>query len=159
MPVMRPNSSDPGIYSLIQALINRVLGNPTLVASGTGVAWSAVDYAIEERVYSLAASNVAFSGLTNTSATQTRKVRVEVNAAGTLSFKEGPAATALALASLPRRTASLCTLGWFDVPVSFTYGTTAASSLTFYNGDPDLGDGSGLPPNDRGIDATILTAP
>ena len=28
--------------------------------------------------------------------------------------------------------------------------------MTFYNGDPDLATGTGLPPNDRGIASTIV---
>ena len=84
---------------------------------------------------------------------------MEINTAGTLSFKEGAPATAQVNALIPRRTASRATVGWIEIPASFTYDTTlfSASGVAFFNGDPDLGPGVGLPPNDRGITAAINT--
>ena len=60
--------------------------------------------------------------------------------------------------TLPRRSANKVTLGWVEIPNSFTFGTTAfnAGGVTFYDGDPDLGDGRGLPPSDRGIVQTVI---
>lgn len=166
MGVVRPDSGFAAkeLYNLFQALVNTLLGFPNLRAGTTTprVQVAAFAYRIGDRVYTKAAEdNVQVTGLTNTPAAQTRKVRVQINAAGTLSFSEGAAAAAQVLAPIPRRTASLVTVGWIEIPVSFTYGTTAftASGVVFRDGDPDLGAGAGVPPNDRGISQTVVTAP
>lgn len=154
--------SDADLYNLLQALVTGIHGFPNLRVgtTTTRIQTSAFTFRIDGQVYTKAAEdNVQVTGLTNTSTTQTRKVRVEINTAGTLSFKEGGPAAAQVNAPLPRRTASRATVGWIEIPVSFTYGTTlfSASGVAFFNGDPDLGPGTGLPPNDRGISATVLT--
>ena len=149
------------IYNLLQALAYSLLGfaNLRAGATGTNIRVDAFGYRIGGQVYTNAAEEVSVTGLTNTSATQFRKVRVEIAAAGTLLFSEGAPATAQALARIPRRVASRATVGWIEIPASFTYGTTAftASGVTFYSGDPDLGTGAGVPPNDRGITAEVIT--
>ena len=163
MPVRQLRGNDDhSDFCLKQALINRVLGNPALAVATTNTkvkTTNAVTFSIEGILYTLGASdNITVSGLTNTAAAQVRLVRVEVNTAGTVSFVEGPVASAAALALMPRRTASKATLGYLTVPASFTWGTTDATGLTYVNGDPDLGIGT-LPPHDRGLAADVLTGP
>lgn len=156
---------DPtSVFCLLQSLVNRVFGNPNLAVGTTTTriqVTNQVDFAIANQVYRKAAEdNISVTGLTNTTATQFRKARVEINTAGTVSFKEGPAATAQVNAIMPRRTASRATLGWLQVPNSFTYGTTAFTAGMFFNGDPDLSDlGSALPNNDRGIEQAVVNSP
>lgn len=161
--VITPNSGFPAssLYALLQSLRTTLLGFPNLRVgtTTTRVQVAAFAYRIGNRLYTKAAEdNVQVTGLTNTTATQTRKVRVQINAAGTLSFAEGGPATVQALAEIPRKTADLATVGWIEIPASFTYGTTAfsGSGVTLLSGDPDLGTGSGVPANDHGIAATIL---
>lgn len=165
MGVARPDSgiSWRDIYNLLQALVTGLLGfpNPRMGTTTTRIQVSAFDYRIGAQVYTKAAqNNVEVTGLTNTAAAQFRKVRIQINTAGTLSFSEGAVAAAQVNAPLPRRTASLVTVGWIEIPASFTYGTTAfnAAGVTFFSGDPDLGDGAGLPPGDRGLSAQVVTA-
>lgn len=164
MGVARPDSgiSWKDLYNLLQALVYGVLGFPNLRvgATVTQIQVSTFDYQIGDRVYQRAAVESAVTGLTNTTATQFRKLRVEIGAAGTLLFTEGPAATAQALALIPRRGASRATVGWIEIPASFTYGTTSfsAAGVTIRSGDPDLGAGAGVPPDDRGISAQVITS-
>lgn len=146
-----------------QALCNRVLGKATLAVATTVTRvqiTNQTDFCIAGKVYRKAATdNISVGALTNTAALQGCRIRVEINSAGTVTFGQGPVTQVLALAPVPRRTANLCTLGWIDVPASFTFGTTsfAAAGVVFTDGDPDLGDISGgVPPNDRGIDQTAI---
>lgn len=156
--------NDAGLFSLLQALVNRLLGRPNLRTgtTTTRVQVAAFDYQIADRVYAKAAEdNVQVTGLTNTPAATFRKVRVQIDADGTLSFSEGASAGSQAAAAVPRRTANRATVGWIEIPASFTYGTTAfsAAGVSFFDGDPDCGDGAGVPPNDRGIEQTVYTGP
>lgn len=163
MSVIQPTAMNQGdLFNLLQALVNRVFGNPGLVVAGTTTAVkvaNAVSFSIAGRLYSKAIEdNIVVSGLTNTGVGQFRKVRIEINTSGTVSFREGGVGAAQVSAPMPRRSQDKATLGWFEVPASFTWGTsnTNDSGCAFYNGDPDLGSGAGVPPNDRGIAATIL---
>jgi len=164
--LITPQAMNQGdLYNLLQALANACLDNAALAMASTTTkikTTNAVTFRIAGKLYSKAASdNITVSGLTNTPAATFRKVRVEINAAGTVSFKEGAVGAAQVLAPLPRRSASKATLGWIEIPASFTYGTTDfnAAGVAFVDGDPDLGDAVSLPPNDRGISSTILTGP
>jgi len=164
--LITPQAQNQGdVFNLLQALVNACLANPALAMASTTTkikTTNAVTFRIGAKVYTKAATdNITVSGLTNTAAAQFRKVRVEIDAAGTVSFKEGAVGAAQVLAPLPRRTASLCTLGWIEIPASFTYGTSDfnVAGVAFFNGDSDLGDAVSLPPNDRGISQTILTGP
>ena len=157
-------TSQGDLFNLLQALVNTILDAPGLAVGTTTTKiqiTNATNFRIGDVVYSKGATdNITVSGLTNTSATQYRKVRIEINSGGTVAFTEGPAASAQALAKVPRRTASKATLGWVEIPASFTYATSNFndSGVTFFDGDPDLGDGSGVPPDDRGIEQTVITA-
>lgn len=163
--IIQPHAVNQGdVFNVLQALVNRVLGNPLLAKATTGTRFkntNAVYYSIAGILYTLAATDGhgAVTGLTDTGATQYRKVRIEIDSDGTVSWKEGAAAAAQALAPVPRRSASKATLGWIEIPASFTYGTSEfdASGVAFKQGDPDLGAGFGVPPNDRGISQAILT--
>ena len=133
------------LVPLLKALRNRVFSNPGLAVGSTNTriqVTNAVQFAIDGVQYNKAAEdNITIAALTATAAAQNRRVRVEVNTAGTVSFVEGPALSTAAPApplEAPARTASRATLGYFDMPASFTPGTTAASGLTYVNGDPDL---------------------
>ena len=152
------------LYALFQDLRTTLLGYPNLRAGTTAarLTTDAFAFRIGNQVYTTAAqANVQVTGLTNTTAIQFRKVRVEINTAGTISFREGGPATAQAVAEIPRKTENRVTLGWIEIPASFTYDTTSlsAAGVTIRNGDPDLGVGTGVPPNDRGLASTILSGP
>ena len=164
MGVARPDSGInwKDLYNLLQAGVYTLLGYPNL-RTGTTVAQiqvSAFDFRLGNQIYTKAAEDNVAVTLTNTNATQFRKVRVQINTAGTLSFSEGAPATAQVLAAIPRRTAALATVGWIEIPASFTYGTTSfsAAGVAMFNGDPDLGAGSGVPENDRGISTQVITS-
>lgn len=155
--------SHKDLFNLLQSLAYTLLDFPNLRTgtTATRVRVDAFAFRIGAQVYSKAAEdNVQVTGLTNTSATQARKVRVHVNTAGTLSFTEGAPASAQAVALIPRRAENLVTVGWIEIPPSFTYGTTnfSAAGVTIRSGDPDLGAGSGIPPNDRGLASGVITA-
>lgn len=154
---------DPtGVYCLLQALANRCFSDGGLAVGGTNTqikTAAAINFAIAGRVYAKAAEDNVAVTLTNTGATDYCKVRVEVNAAGTLSFVQGPMATAQVLAVMPPRSASKATVGWIEIPNSFTFATTGfdAAGVTFVDGDPDLSDGVSLPNHIRGISSEVVT--
>lgn len=156
------------LYSLLQALTNRVFQAPALTNGAT--TWrikitNAVNFAIGNVLYAKAATDnidvTTGAGLTNTIAAQFCKLRVEIDSAGTVTVKQGAITAAQALAPIPARTASRATLGYIQVPASFTFGTTGfdAAGVVFTDGDPDLGDGGALPPSNRGISQTVNPAP
>lgn len=99
------------------------------------------DFNINGALYRKAATdNISIAALTATAALQTSRVRVEIDSAGTVTFKQGAVVGGAAGHGIaPIRTASRCTLGIFDMPASFTPGTSVASLCTFTDGDPDLG--------------------
>lgn len=145
------------LYNVLQALVNRVFGFPDLRPGTvtTDYQVSAFAFSAAGQAFTKAAAQRTTAGLTNTAAGQFRKVRVQIDSAGALTEKEGGVASAQVNAPLPRRTANRTTVGWIEIPASFTYGTTAFTAGMFKNGDPDLADGVGLPPNDRGISQEI----
>ncbi|KKM79420.1 hypothetical protein LCGC14_1350080 [marine sediment metagenome] len=151
------------LYNVLQALVNRILGDSNFAVGSdtTTIQVDAFDYQIEDQVYAKAAEDNVVVSLTDTGAGQFRKIRMEINAAGTLSFKEGAVASAQVLAPAPRRTAGLTTVGWGEIPASFVYATSNFNDggVTLFSGDPDVGDGAGVHPNDRGIERTIYTGP
>ena len=133
------------IVALLKALRNRCFSNPGLAVGTTTTriqVTNAIQFAIDGVSYNKAAEdNITIAALTATAAAQNSRVRVEVNTAGTVSFVQGPILSTAAPATpleAPARTASRCTIGYFDMPASFTPGTSLASLLTFVNGDPDL---------------------
>jgi hypothetical protein len=166
MSVIHPRAvrADKDLFNLLQALTNRVFNNPGLAAGTTNTrvkTANAVTYAIGGRLYSKAATDPVddFDGaFTNTAAGQFCKVRLEIDASGVVSGSQGVIASAQALAPMPRRSANKATLGWIEIPASFTFGTTSYGTATFFNGDPDLHDGS-IPPHDRGLSQDVLTGP
>lgn len=154
------------LYAVLQALVNRVLDNPALAVGTVTVTrvrtTNAVSFAIGPKIYSKAATDPVDDfdgGFTNTAAGQFCKVRLEIDTAGVVTGKQGPIVAGQALAAIPRRSKNKATLGWLEIPASFTFGTTSYATATFFNGDPDLGDGVSLPPGDRGIAADINTSP
>lgn len=150
-------------YALFQALVNRLFGKPTLAQGTTTTqikSTNQVDFQVADAIARKAATDPlpTIAGLTNTGASQFCKVRVEIDVAGTVTYVQGPIGASAAQAPIPRRTAGKATLGWFDVPASFTFGTTTTNNLTFHDGDPDLGSGT-IFPADRGISQEIVSAP
>lgn len=167
MPVARLYST-PGaaeLIPLLQALADRCFGKPLLAVATTTTrvkTTNQVDYAANGALARKAAADPVddFDGaFTNTGASQFCKVRVEINAAGTVTGVQGPIAASQAAAVMPRRTPGLATLGWIEIPASFTFGTTSYGSAAFFDGDPDLSDGRGFPPGDRGISRDIYNGP
>jgi hypothetical protein len=153
------------LYSFLQALANRVFATAGLAAGTTNTrvkTVNAVDYMIRGKVYSKAGTDPVDdfdAGFTNTVASQFCKVRLEIDTAGVVTGKQGPIRSAQALAEIPKRSANKATLGWIEIPASFTFGTTSYGGATFNDGDPDLGDGIGLPPGDRGVSQEVYTGP
>src|SRR3990167_1597234 len=131
--------------AFLKALRNRCFSNPALAVGTTTTRIqiaNALSYMIDGVLYSKSAEDdIVISTLTATAAAQNSRVRVELNTAGTVSFVQGGVRSAAPPATpreAPARTASRCTIGYFDLPASFTPGTSLASLLTFVNGDPDL---------------------
>lgn len=130
------------LVDLLRALRNIVLGKPSVAAGSvltTGVqVGTAFDYMIDGGVKTKAANTgVAFpAGLTNTAAAQQCKLRMEIDSAGAVTYKQG-IIDAIG-DKYPLRTAGLTTVASIDVPASFTFNTSLASLLTFTDGDPDL---------------------
>lgn len=129
------------LVNLLRALRNTVLGKPSAAAGGTlttGVQNAAFDYMVDGQVKTKASNTgVAFpAGLTNTAAGEKCKLRMEIDSAGAVTYKQGKI-DAIG-DKYPLRTAARTTVASIDVPASFTFNTTAASGLTFTDGDPDL---------------------
>jgi hypothetical protein len=168
MAVIRPSAVNDGdVFNVLQALVNRVLGNPLLAAASDATdvkTTNAVYFSIAGVLYTKAATDglgdMGAYAIIDTGAGEYCKVRVEIDVNGAVSFKRGPVAASQAQAVVPRRTASKATLGWIEIPPSYVFGTSnfTDAGVTLYSGDPDLGDGHGIPPNDRGIDQTALTS-
>lgn len=142
---LAPRGMNQGaLINLLKALRNRCFTLGTLAMGSTTTAiktTNTLQFAISGVNYSKAAEdNVVVSGMTNTGAGQFCKVRVEVNSAGTLGFVQGGFAGNQAEARIPTRSASKATVGYIEIPASFTFGTTDmnASGVAFVNGDPDL---------------------
>lgn len=152
------------LYDLLQALVNAAMAKP-LLATGTTTTrvktTNAISFRIGGKVFTKAATDPVDNfnaSLVNTGASQFCKVRIEMDAAGVVTAVQGAIVAAQALAPMPRRTANKVTLGWMEVPASFTFGTTSYASVAFFDGDPDLGDGGGAyPPGDRGISQDVHT--
>jgi len=157
--------SQADLVSLLQALTNRMMTRAQVrVASQTDkLQVSTFQHWIGDTYYNKAAAdNINVSAMfTATGASQFKKLRVEIDSAGAVTVKEGATAGAHENAPVPKRTANRCTIGWIQIPASFTPGTTAfnAVGVTIFEGDPDLGDGAGVPPNDRGVEQTVYTSP
>ncbi len=154
-------------YALLYALVNRCFGKAGLAVATTTTLFKTANqvyYAIADTLYSKAATdNIALSPApANTAAGQVCILRVEIDSAGTVTVKQGPIITGgAAQAIVPRRTAARATFGWIEIPASFTFGTSlfSAAGVTFHDGDPDLGTGSGNGNPDRGIDSTVYSGP
>lgn len=143
--VTKKGVNQPDLVDFLRALRNRMFNSPGL-ATGTTTsklktvnATSSLNYMIDGKLYVVAAADdaITFSGLTNTGAGEKCIVRIEIDAANAFSFVQGPIDARGD--KMPRRTAGKCTVGWIEVPASFTFGTTSCASLTSVNnGDPDL---------------------
>jgi hypothetical protein len=153
------------LVNLLQSLVNRMMTRAQVrMASTTSqIQVSAFQYWIGDTYYNKGAQdNINVSAMfTATGAGQFKKLRAEIDTGGTVTVKEGAIAGAQVNAGVPRRTANRCTIGWIEIPASFTPGTTAfnVGGVLFIEGDPDLGDGAGVPPNDRGLSQEIYTGP
>lgn len=141
----RPSGmTQAALVFLLQALRDRVFRAPVLAMGTTTTrikTTNDTDFCINGTVYKKAATdNIQVTGLTNTAAGQFRKVRVEINTAGTVSFKEGAVGTTQGVATMPNRSTGKATLGYIEIPASFTYGTTDfnATGVAFFDADPDL---------------------
>ena len=75
-----------------------------------------------------AEDNIVVDATASTAAGQFRKVLVEANASGTISQKVGAIASAQADAVLPKGDTDKVSVGWIEVPASFTPGTTAVTA-------------------------------
>lgn len=138
------------LVTVLRALRNRALGKASLAQATTTTQiqiTNQTDFMIDGLIYrKAAANNISIAALTATAANQNSRVRVEINSAGTVSFVQGPIVSTTAPAGVLTaglRSAAKSTLGYFDMPASFTPGTSLTSLLTFYDGDPDL-DAVGL---------------
>lgn len=157
--------NEKDLYNLLQALVNRsAYGNYRVGTTTTRVRADAHGFWIGAQAYTVAAADPVadFDGaFTNLGAGECCRVRLEIDAAGAITGKQGAITTAIATAPVPRRSASKATVAIIEIAVAagFTFGTTAynAAGVTFRQGDPDLGDGIGLPPHDRGISQEALT--
>jgi hypothetical protein len=153
------------LFNLLQALVNRTTyGNYRVGTTTTRVRADAHSFWIKDQAYTVAAADPVAdfdNSFTNLGAGECCRVRLEIDTAGAITGKQGAIASAIALAPIPRRSANKTTVAIIEIAVAagFTFGTTAynAAGVTFRQGDPDLGDGTGLPPHDRGISAEVLT--
>ena len=135
------------LITLLRALRNMVFGDSDLVVATTTTkikTTNAFYYMISGQRYTKAgADNIDITtgaGFTNTGASQFCKLRVEIDSSGTVTAKQGGIASAQALAPFPPRSASKATVGWIEIPASFTFGTSNFndSGVTLVDGDPDL---------------------
>jgi hypothetical protein len=181
MPVERINgSSRTGQYSLAQALVYSIFTTGGLTFSVDTPARPKTVSAVQFRAQvvdgqrapvnaSLAPTDPlpAFPPAVRAkvlTATQSLKIRIEVDSAGRVTYKAGNVGANPGAALMPRRSAGLATLGWIEIDAvagGFTPGTTVLNSpgVVFFNGDPDLGGLAGVPPANRGISTEIISAP
>lgn len=166
--VIRANAQDDASrLALFQALINRsAYGNYRVGTTTTRVRADAHDFWIGDRVYTVAAADPVADfdgGFTNLAAGECCRIRLEIDSAGAITGVQGPIRTSLANAPVPRRSANKATVAIIEIAVAggFTFGTTSYgdAAVTFKQGDPDLGDGRGLPPSDRGVTQEVYTGP
>lgn len=140
--MLTPGGVNQGeLVQFLQALRNRGFSDPDLAQASTTTqvkTTNTFQYMVDGILKSKAATdNQTIAALTATAAGETCRVRVEINAAGTITFKQGPIGAGITTA--PVRSPSKATIGYFDMPASFTPGTSLTSLVTFYDGDPDLG--------------------
>jgi hypothetical protein len=161
---LKPNGMDQGsLHQYLLALATRALSTPALAtaAAATIAVGSTFTYSIAGKLYSKASGTLTLTTAVSTGASEFRKCRIEIDAAGTYSVIPGTIAAAQALAAVPMKSgADKATVGWFEVPASFTGGTTNTNVAGFavYSGDPDLGDSSILGAVHRGIEQRVLTS-
>lgn len=156
------------LYNLFQSLLNRITNSGALVVATQTDKLKiavAIDFSIEGQFYNKAITdNIVLTAGTNLTAGQESMLRIEISTAGTVTAKQGPIIlTTAGVPIMPRRSASLATIGFIRLAVAagFTFGTTAlnAAGVTIFNGDPDLGNGSGSFNPDRGLASEVNTAP
>ena len=132
------------LINLLKALRSRGFTVAGLAVGSTTTAVktaNTLQFAINGVNYSKAAEDdITVSGMTNTGVGQFCKIRIEVNSAGTIGFVQGGFAGNQAEARIPTRSASKATVGYVEIPASFTFGTSNFNDagVSFVNGDPDL---------------------
>lgn len=147
------------LFAFLKALQNSVFANPNFRPNAAPASYDtdAFTFRINGRYFSKAAAaavSIAAANHLNTIANQFRKARIEVDSAGAITFKAGAIAASQGAAEMPRRSKDKATIGWMQIDASFTAGTTALTGRVF-NGDPDLSDGIGFAPSDRGIENEV----
>ena len=145
--VTRQGANQADVVKILKALRSRVSGVSGL-AVGTTTSRiktvNAVSYCINGVNYSKAATDnidiTTAAGLVNTAPNQFCKLRVEINSGGTVSAVQGGIAASQAAAPFPTRSSGKATLGYIEIPASFTFGTTAfnVAGVAMVEGDPDL---------------------
>lgn len=107
-------------------------GNLAVGSTTTALAFDSTEYILGQAVKNLAANvvGVAVPASITNAVGQWRKVLVQVDATGTITFKSGnPAATSIADAVKPAPDVNKIELGWLEISnVAFTGGTTALSA-------------------------------
>ena len=161
-PVRETGFRNKDLVNLLKAMRNRLWGTgaangANLAAGGTAAkirTQAAVQYMIDGNLYTKASTDdfCTLSG-TTLSATTASYFRIEIDASGDCSVKQGAVVTVGSgctgancanLAPIPPRSASKATLGLVLVSgitfVPGTTATTAAAGIVYTNGDPDLID-------------------
>lgn len=164
MPVVTSRGhSDKDLYNVLQALVNRAnYANIRQGTVATNLRCDAFTYFIGHRALTKGATDPVDdidAAFTNTTAGQFCKVRVEVDASGVFSGKQGPIAASQEAALIPPRSADKVTVCVIQIPASFTFNTTSYAGATFVQGDPDLGNGTSLPGVSRGISNEVVATP
>ena len=135
------------LINLLRALRNMVFDDADLVVATTTTkikTTNALYYMISGLRYTKGATDnidiTTGAGFTNTGVGQFCKLRIEIDSAGTVTAKQGGFATAQVLAQHPARSASKATIGYAEIPASFTFGTSNFndSGVALVDGDPDL---------------------
>jgi hypothetical protein len=118
------------LEAIENAMLNCLLYSPVLV-QGTDThefRCSAFSYRIGGNVYLKGAEDDIAQPLTTTTSVQHVKELISINAAGTVALTAGNVAATAEEALLPATPAGSLAIGWLEIPVSFTPGTTALTN-------------------------------
>lgn len=131
------------LVDFLRAMRNAVRQNPVLVKHGAGsltIKCGAFDFCVNGEMFTKAATdplpNLTGAG---TGAAQFAKLRIEIDAAGVVTYAQGGLSLTAPEAQLPTRTKDKVTIGWIEMPANFVPNVTAVdvANVVIHNGDED----------------------
>lgn len=133
--MLQTNLNDQALRDTLDAIeflaLNQLKSDPTLAQGTTTTQFknAAFGFMLGGQVYAKAAVDGTAPGAgANTTGAQYRKTLIAINASGTISMVHGDTAATQAAAVIPDPVADTLPIGYLEIPVSFTSGTTDVTS-------------------------------